>query len=120
MKAAGVDSTSPNVIGLAGGEPRFDVRGPDGNRFGRKQVTEHQARLLVAGGVCDEKRSPKGLLRYLQMRRSPSMKKFAQILAQSDFTISKTGNLYEHGWTADGRVEHHPYGQDERCRESGL
>jgi hypothetical protein len=59
-------------------------------------VNEHQAKLLVEGGICDEKRSPTGVLRYLKMRRSPPAKKFASILAQADFTTTRTANLIEH------------------------
>ena len=57
------------------------LRSPDGRRLdGRKQVTKDQARLLVEGRTCDEVRSPTGILRYIKMRRAPSLKKFADIL----------------------------------------
>ena len=59
-------------------------------------MNEHQARLLVEGGICDEVRSPTGVLRYLKMRRSPPVRKFASILAQADFTTIRTANLNEH------------------------
>ena len=54
------------------------------------------ATLLVEGGVCEEIRSPTGILRYLKMRRNPPIRKFASILAQADFTTTNTGNLHEH------------------------
>jgi hypothetical protein len=75
----------------------YDVRWPDGRRFdSRRQVDERQAQLLVDGGVCVEVRSPTGTLRYLKMRRNPSMKKFASILADANFTTTRTGILHEY------------------------
>jgi hypothetical protein len=59
-------------------------------------VDERQAQLLLDGGICEAVRSPTGILRYLKIRRSPSVKKFASILAQGNFTITTTGNLHEH------------------------
>lgn len=75
----------------------YDVRWPDGRRLdSRRQVDERQARLLVEGSICDAVRSPTGILRYLKMRRNPSVTKFASILAQGNFTITTTANLHEH------------------------
>ena|SRR5712691_539257 len=88
-------STSPGAAGLI--EEVYEVRWPDGRRFdSRRRVNDRQARLLVEGGVCDEVRSPTGILRYLRMRRTPSVKNFASIVAQVNFTTTLTGNLHEH------------------------
>jgi hypothetical protein len=74
----------------------YEVRWPDGRRFdGRRKVNAHQARLLVEGCVCDEVRSPSGILRYLRMRRNPPAT-LASVLAQANFTTTRTVNLYEH------------------------
>src|ERR1051325_8821355 len=79
-------SESPGATGQ-GGEVYFDVRWPDGRRLdSRKQVTHDQALQLVAAGICEEVRSPTGVLRYLRMRRSPPLRKFATILAEDNFT----------------------------------
>jgi hypothetical protein len=88
-------STSPGVAGQIG--ELYEVRWPDGRRFdSRRKMNAHEAKLLVDGGVCAEVRSPTGRLRYLKLRRTPSLKKFATILAQADFTTTKTGILYQH------------------------
>lgn len=90
---APASTTSPGAAGQTGNV--YQVRWPDGRRFdSRRRVDEHQARLLVDGGVCDEVRSPTGILRYLKLRRNPSSN-FASILAQANFTITTTGNLRE-------------------------
>lgn len=94
--AAKPASESPGEAGLVG-EVYLEVRWPDGRRFdSRRRVTVNQARMLVDGGICDEVRSPTGLLRYLKMRRNPPMTRFATILAQADFTTTQTGILHEH------------------------
>lgn len=81
------------------GELRYEIRWPDGerlvSRFNRS-VDAHKAQLLVEGGICEWKKSPTGILRYLKMKRSPSVKMFAGILAQGNFTTTQTGNLHEH------------------------
>jgi hypothetical protein len=88
-------STSPGLAGQIG--EVYEVRCPDGRRFdSRRKVTEHDAELLVAGGLCDEVRSATGILRYLKMRRNPPLRRFASLLAEADFTTIKTGNLQEH------------------------
>ena len=93
--AARPSNESPGVAGPIG--ELYEVRWPDGRRFNsRRKVTEYQARLLVEGGVCDEVRSPSGILRYLVMRRNASLKKFASLQAQANFTTTSTGILYEH------------------------
>lgn len=94
---AGMLSTkSPGAAGPIG-EVSLEVRWPDGRRFdSRRQVTQHQVRLLVESGLCDEVRSPAGILRYLKLRRNPPLKKFASILAQANFTTTTTGILHEH------------------------
>jgi hypothetical protein len=75
----------------------YDVRWPDGRRFdSRRQVDARQAMVLLDGGICEEVRSPSGILRYLRILRTPSVKRFATLLAQADFTIARTGNLHEH------------------------
>ena len=89
-------STSPGTAGQIG-KVYYEVRWSDGRRFdSRRRVDERQARLLVEGGVCEAVRSPTGILRYLKMLRNPSVKKFASILAETNFTINTTGNLHEH------------------------
>ena len=94
--AVGPLTESPGAAGLAD-EVFLEVRWPDGRRLdSRRKVTEHQARKPVETRICDEVRSPTGILRYLKMRRNPPLKKFASILAQADFTTTKTGNLHEH------------------------
>ena len=86
---------SPGIAGQIG--EVYEVRWPDGRRFdSRHKVTPDQARLLVQAKICDEKRSPTGKLRYLMMRRNPSLKRFASVLAQANFTTVATGNLQEH------------------------
>jgi len=86
---------SPGASGRIG--ELYEVRWPDGRRFdSRHRVSEHQAQLLVEGGLCDEVRSPTGILRYVRMRRNPPTKKFVCLLAQGNFTTIKTGNLQEH------------------------
>jgi hypothetical protein len=93
--AARRPSKSPGAAGLIG--EVYEVRWPDGRRFdSRRKVNETQARLLVEGGICEEVRSPTGILRHLRMRRNPPMKKFGSILAEADFTTTQTGNVYEH------------------------
>jgi hypothetical protein len=93
--AARPPSKFPGLAGQIG--EVYEVRWPDGRRFdSRRTVSEYQARLLVEGGVCEEKRSPTGILRYLRMRRNAPMKKFASILAEANFTTTQTGNLHEH------------------------
>ena len=93
--AARPSSKSPGLAGQIGSV--YEVRWPDGRRFdGRAKVNEFQARILVESGVCDEVRSPTGILRYLKMRRNPPMKKFTSIMAQANFTTTQTGNLHEH------------------------
>jgi hypothetical protein len=88
-------SKSPGLAGQIG--EVYEVRWPDGRRFdNRRRVNEYQARLLVEGGVCQEKRRPTGILRYLTMRRNAPMKKFASVLAAANFTTTQTGNLHEH------------------------
>jgi hypothetical protein len=88
-------SKSPGLAGQTG--EVYEVRCPDGRRFdSRRKVSEYQARLLVEGGVCEEVRSPTGILRYLRMRRTPPMKKFAGILAEANFTTTQSGGLHEH------------------------
>ena len=88
-------SKSPGLAGQMG--EVYEVRWPDGRRFdSRREVTGHQARLLVDSGICDEVRSPTGRLRYLRMRRNPPMKRFANLAAQANFTTTQTGNLHEH------------------------
>ena len=88
-------STSPGAAGLLG--EVYEVRWPDGRRFdSRRRVNAHQVQLLIESGMCDEVRSPTGLLRYLKLRRNPPLKKFTSILAQADFTTMKTGILHEH------------------------
>jgi hypothetical protein len=75
----------------------YEVRWPDGRRFdSRRTIDARQAQLLVQGGICEEVRSPTGILRYLKIRRSPSVKKFASYLAQGNFTTTTTGILHEH------------------------
>jgi hypothetical protein len=86
---------SPGASGQIGDV--YAVRWPDGRRFdSRRTVNEHQARLLVEGGICDEVRSPTGILRYLRMRRHAPLSRFASVLAQANFTTAQTGNLHEH------------------------
>jgi len=63
----------------------IDVRRPDGGLVYR--ATERQAKLLVAGRVCDEVRTRAGRLRYLAMRRNPPAKKFIATAAQANFTV---------------------------------
>jgi hypothetical protein len=93
--AAKPPAKSPGSAGQIG--EVYEVRWPDGRRFDcRRKVNDYQARLLVEGGVCEEVRSPTGILRYLRMRRNPPMKKFASILAEANFTTTQTGNLHEH------------------------
>jgi hypothetical protein len=93
--AARPPSKFPGLAGQIG--EVYEVRWPDGRRFdNRRTVSEYQARLLVEGGVCEEKRSPTGILRYLRMRRNAPMKKFASILAAANFTTTQTCNLHEH------------------------
>src|SRR5688572_11592001 len=93
--AARPASKSPGVAGQTG--ELFDVRWPDGRRFdSRRGVNTDQANLLVSSGICDEVRSPTGILRYLKLRRNPSLRKFASILAQADFTTTKVGILHQH------------------------
>jgi hypothetical protein len=93
--AASASTTSPGAAGHTG--EVYEVRWASGGQVDpRRRVDERQAQLLVEGGVCDEVRSPTGILRYLKMRRSPSVKKFASIVAQGNFTITTTGNLHEH------------------------
>jgi hypothetical protein len=88
-------STSPSVIGQL--PEVYEIRWPDGRRFSnRRKVTAHEAHLLVQGCICDEVRSPTGILRYLRMRRNPPMRMFASLLAQADFTVTRTANLHEH------------------------
>jgi hypothetical protein len=88
-------SPSPGIAGQVG--ELYEVRWPDGSRFdSRHKVTDYQARLLVQAGICDERRSPTGRLRYLRMRRNAPLKKFANVLAQANFTTAATGNLQEH------------------------
>ena len=90
-----LSSLSPGAAGQTG--EVYEVRWPDGRRFdSRRKVTQHQARLLVQEGICDEVSSPTGILRYLKMRRNPPLKKFASVLAQANFTTVATGNLQEH------------------------
>ncbi len=92
--AAAPSTKSPGVTGLIG--EVYDVRWPDGRRFdSRRQVDARQAQLLVEGGICDEVRSPTGILRYLKLRRNQP-KGFASILAQANFTTTTTGILHEH------------------------
>ncbi len=89
-------TTSPGAAGQIGELCGYEVRWPDDRRFdSRRRIDEHQARLLVEGGICKEVRSPSGILRYLMLHR-PSVKKFATILAQGNFTIATSGNLHEH------------------------
>lgn len=89
--------THPSVVGQVGKERLYEIRWPDGRRFdSRRTIDSAQARLLVEAGICDEVRSPSGILRYLKMRRNPPLNGFAQILAQADFTTVRTGNLQEH------------------------
>src|SRR5689334_14074566 len=89
--------TSPSAVGQVAELRLYDIRWPDGRRFdSRRPVTAEQARMLVAGGICDEQRSPTGILRYLRLRRNPAGNRFASVLAQADFTTTKTGNLHEH------------------------
>ena len=86
---------SPGAAGQIG--EVYEVRWPDGRRFdGRRKLNEYQARLLVEGGICDEVRSPTGILRYLRMRRNAPAKSFLSLLAQANFTTTQTGNLHEH------------------------
>lgn len=87
---------SPGAAGLVA-EVYVEVRWSDGRRFdSRRRVTQHQAKLLVEGGVCDTVCSPTGILRYLRLRRNAPMKSFAAILAQANFTTTKVGNLHTH------------------------
>jgi hypothetical protein len=89
----------PKSPGAAGQtkEVFIEVRWSNGRRFdSRRRVNEHQAQLLVKAGICDEVRSPTGILRFLKMRRSPPANKFATILAAADFTTTRTANLHEH------------------------
>jgi hypothetical protein len=93
--ATRLNSKSPGVAGQAG--EVYEIRWPDGRRFdSRRKVNEHEAQLLVDGGMCTQVRSPSGLLRYLKLKRNPPLKKFASILAQADFTTTTTGVLHEH------------------------
>jgi hypothetical protein len=94
--AARPASESPGIAGQTA-EVFYEVRWPDGRRFdSRRKINAHQARLLVGAAVCDEVRSPTGILRYLRIRHNAPMKMFANILAQASFTTTQTGNLYEH------------------------
>jgi hypothetical protein len=87
---------SPGTAGQIG-ELYLEVRWPDGRRLdSRRKVSEHQARLLVENSVCEEVRSPTGILRFLRMRRNPPLKKFASLLADASITTTRTGNLHEH------------------------
>lgn len=87
-------TTSPGATGQLG--KVYEVRWPDGRRFdSRRRVDERHAHLLVDGGLCEEVRSPTGILRYLKLRRKPSAN-FFSILAQVNFTTTNTGNLHEH------------------------
>ena len=74
------------------GELRYEIRWPDGrrlvSRFNRS-VDAHKAQLLVEGDICEWKKSPTGISRYLKMKRSPSVKKFAGMLAQGNFTTTQ-------------------------------
>ncbi len=77
----------------------YEVRWSDGRRLVSRlcrSVDAHQAKLLVEGDICEWKKSPTGIPRYLKMKRSPSVKKFATMLAQGNFTITTSGNLHEH------------------------
>ena len=75
----------------------YQVRWPDGRRFdSRRRIDIHQAQLLVDGGICEWVKSPTGIPRYLRMKRSPSVKQFATMLAQGNFTTTTSGNLHEH------------------------
>jgi hypothetical protein len=86
---------SPGAAGQIG--EVYYVRWPDGSRLSSvRKVNDREARLLVEGGMCDEVRSPAGILRYLIMRRNAPVKRFASILAQGNFTTVTTGNLHEH------------------------
>ena len=88
--------TSPSAVGPVP-DVSLEIRWPDGRPFdSRRKVNEDQARLLVKGGVCDEVRSPTGILRYLKLRRNPPLKKFLSLQAQANFTTTQTGNLHEH------------------------
>ncbi len=89
-------TTSP---GAAGQMPEvcYEVRWPDGRRFdARRKLSKYQVDLLVEGGVCEEVRSPTGILRYVKLRQIPPLRRFASIAAQANFTIRKTGILNEH------------------------
>jgi hypothetical protein len=87
-------TTSPGAAGQTG--ELYELRWPDGRRFdSRRRVNQHQAQILVDGGVCDEVRSPTGILRYLKLRRNPSVN-FFSIRAQANFTTTTSGNLHEH------------------------
>ena len=93
--ALGPLSKSPGLAGQIG--ELYEVRWPDGRRFdSRRKVTEHQARLLVEGRLCEEVRSATGILRYLKMVRNPPLKRFASIVAEANFTTTQTGALHEH------------------------
>ena len=93
--AARPPSKFPGLAGQIG--EVYEVRWPDGRRLdSRRKVSEHQARLLVENGVCEEVRSPTGILRFLRMRRNPPLKKFASLLADASITTTRTGNLHEH------------------------
>jgi hypothetical protein len=104
--AIGPRSKFPGTAGPIG-EVYLEVRWPDGRRFdSRRKVSEHQARQLVDGGICDEVRSPSGILRYLRLRRGPPFKRFASILANDSVTTQGRGSTAAHRWPDGSR---HPW-----------
>ena len=80
------------------GQLRYEIRWPDGerlvSRFNRS-VDAHKAQLLVkvASGM-EEK--PDRHFAISQDEAQPSVKMFAGILAQGNFTTTQTGNLRTH------------------------
>jgi len=95
MIQATTTASSPGAAGQTGNV--YEVRWPDGRRFdSRRKVNEQQARLLVESALCDEVRSPTGVLRYLRLRRNPSVVEFANISAEANFTTTKVGLLHAH------------------------
>lgn len=98
-------SGSPGAAGQEG-EVYFDVRWPDGRRLdSRKQVTQEGGRQLVEGGICDEVRSPSGILRYFRMRRNPPLSKFGSILAEDSLTTAGRKSTTRHRFPA----QRHPW-----------
>jgi hypothetical protein len=75
----------------------YEVRWPDGRRFdSRRQIGIEQAQLLVNGKICEWVRSATGIPRYLRILSRTPGKAFLSMLAQANFTTTRTGNLHEH------------------------